>query len=45
MERYREAYEFYKMTCEKYGMESVNLYHFVKHFTEEQLNEFLKEAI
>ncbi len=45
MENYREAYEFYKRTCEKYGMESVNFYHFVKHLTEEQLDEYAKIAI
>ena len=45
MENYREAYEFYKRTCEKYGMESVNFYHFVKHLTEEQLDQYSKIAI
>lgn len=45
MEMYRKAFEFYKATCEKYGMESVNFYHFVKHLTEEQLNEYCKQAI
>lgn len=45
MEMYREVYEFYKTICEKYGMESVNFYHFIKHLTEEQLNEFYKQAI
>lgn len=45
MERYREAYEFYKTTCEKHGMESVNFYQFIKYLTEEQLDEYLKQAI
>ncbi|MFB5281555.1 hypothetical protein [Peribacillus sp. Hz7] len=44
MEMYREAYEYYKMACENYGMESVNFYHFVKHLTTEQLNEYNKKA-
>lgn len=45
MEMYREAYEYYRMISEKHGMESVNIYHFVKHLTEEQLNEYRKQAI
>ncbi|AZV42387.1 hypothetical protein [Peribacillus asahii] len=44
MEMYREAYEYYKMACENYGMESVNFHHFVKHLTTEQLNEYNKKA-
>lgn len=45
MEMYREAYEYYKTTCERYGMDSVSFYQFVKHLTEEQLDEYCKEAI
>lgn len=45
MEKYREAYERYLAICKFYGMESINFYHFVKHLTEEQLNEYSKVAI
>lgn len=45
MEMYREAYKRYLAICKGYGMESVNFHHFVKHLTEEQLNEYSKLAI
>lgn len=44
MDSYRMAYEFYTATCERYGMESVNFYHFVNHLTEEQMEEYIKIA-
>ncbi|MGM9928740.1 MAG: hypothetical protein ACI35P_12410 [Bacillus sp. (in: firmicutes)] len=44
MEMYREAYECYMETCEKYGMESMNFYHFINYLTEEQIAEYIKLA-
>ncbi|MCQ6276271.1 hypothetical protein JMM81_15205 [Bacillus sp. V3B] len=44
MEMYRKAYEYYKKVCENYEMDSVNFHHFIKHLTEEQLNEYSKNA-
>ncbi|MEK4029530.1 MULTISPECIES: hypothetical protein [Bacillaceae] len=45
MEMYREAYEYYMESCENYEMESISFYHFVKHLTEEQLQEYMKSEI
>ncbi|WP_203362547.1 hypothetical protein [Bacillus sp. REN10] len=44
MEMYRIAYQYYTETCESYGMESINFHHFIKHLTEEQLQEYIKKA-
>ncbi|WP_195892868.1 hypothetical protein [Bacillus massiliigorillae] len=44
MEMYRQAYEYYTATCESYGMESVNFYHFINHLTEEQIKEYSQRA-
>jgi hypothetical protein len=44
MDMYRKAYEYYKEICENYEMDCVNFHHFIKHLTEEQLNEYSKSA-
>jgi hypothetical protein len=38
------AYRGYLSICERYGMESVSFYHFVKELTEEQISEYSKLA-
>ncbi|MFJ7850249.1 hypothetical protein ACIQZM_17590 [Peribacillus sp. NPDC097206] len=45
MNMYTKAYETYLMTCERYGIESINFHHFIKHLTEDQLDEYSKLAI
>lgn len=45
MEMYREAYEYYMESCENHDMESISFYHFVRHLTEEQLQEYMNSEI
>ncbi|MDQ0213954.1 hypothetical protein J2S13_000349 [Oikeobacillus pervagus] len=37
MEMYKKAYERYKEKCKKYGIESIQFYHFIHHLTEQQM--------
>lgn len=39
------AYRGYLSICERYGMESVNFYHFIQELTEDQISEYSKLAV
>lgn len=45
MEMYKEAYEYYKQTCEKFGMKSVPFYRFMHNLTENQMQLYIEKAI
>ncbi|WP_275671474.1 hypothetical protein [Neobacillus kokaensis] len=42
---YKRAYQYYRAACQRYDMDSLNFYQFLKDLTKEQLDEYLKQAI
>ncbi|HZG71537.1 MAG TPA: hypothetical protein VEY51_08355 [Chondromyces sp.] len=44
MEIYKKAYERYLEKCEMYGLECIQFHYFMKHLTEEQMQQLISEA-
>ncbi|MFP5108499.1 hypothetical protein ACSU6B_17245 [Neobacillus sp. C211] len=45
MNNYDKAYDSYLKICERYEIEPINFYHFIKYLTNDQLDEYSKLAV
>lgn len=44
MSNYQEGYDYYVLKCKEFGIEPINLYHYLKSLSEEQLAAFNDRA-